>query len=257
MEKDKLNFGAFDLSTSETVFSMSFPSGVGSFAQDIQITSDGKYLISADTGLFDFVPAKLIVVNLETKEYWIRLEGHESTGTQNWSIQDPQGNNLQVFGGLIDWQAGVDGIAITPDQKWLYYGSINHDTLFRIPLENLLDSDFPNEQLIGLVEAVGTKPLSDGLSVDVQGQIYLTDVENNGIARMDEDGNLQTLVKDSRVRWADGISFGPNNYLYFTDSAISAYLTPDAQAPAKEIHLETGPYHIFRFQNDQAGFPGF
>jgi hypothetical protein len=251
------NLWAFDIDTGETAFAFSFPPGIAAFAQDMQITADGKFLIAADTGLFDFVPAKLIIMDLETQKYWIRLQGHESTGTQNWSIRDPEGQPLQVFGGLIDWQAGVDGIAISPDQDWLYYASINHETLYRVPMAALLDRELPDEEVVKLVEAVGNKPLSDGLSIDRSGRIYITDIENGGIARMDQEGNLETLVKDPRVRWADGISFGPEGFLYFTDSAISAYLTPDAQPPAPEVHETTGPYHIFRFRNDQEGFPGF
>jgi sugar lactone lactonase YvrE len=247
---------AFDLATDTLVYDFSFPQGQSAFAQDIQVTADGRYLVAADTGLFDFIPAHLVVLDLESDEYHDRLKGHHSTGTQNWRITGPDGKGVKVFGGLIDWQAGVDGITISHDQKWLYYGGINHDTMFRLPLAGLLDDSISDKELETMVEAVGTKPLSDGLSIDVEGNVYITDIENGGVARMSPGGELQTLVKDTRVRWSDGISFGPDDYIYFTDSAIPVYLTPGAEPPEPNVHQEHGPYHIFRFKNDIPGWPG-
>jgi hypothetical protein len=226
------------------------------FAQDIQVTADGRYLISADTGLFGFIPAKLLVLDIESGEYRVLLKGHPSVGTENWGIRGPDGEKTSVFFGLIDWQAGVDGITISPDQKWLYYGSINHSQLYRLPLNLLTDPAVSEEDIEAAVKAVGVKPLSDGLSMDIEGNVYITDIENGGIARMSPDGTLETLVKDSRVRWADGISFGPDSWVYFTDSAISTYLSQTGDPPDPAAHGRYGPYGIYRFRNDLPGFPG-
>lgn len=247
---------AFDLATDELVFSFTFPDNDADFAQDVQVTADGRYVIAADTGLFGFIPPKLLVLDTETLDVRVVLEGHESVTTQPWRIRRQDGSGVSVFWGLIDWQAGVDGITISPDGQWLSYGAINHDTLYRVPLEALLDPELSETALAARVEAVGSKPLSDGLSSDLDGNVYITDVENSTIARMTPDGELVTLVRDPRIRWADGISFGPDNTVYFTDSAISAYLTNTADPPSREVLLEHAPYHIFRFTNDIPGIPG-
>jgi sugar lactone lactonase YvrE len=99
---------------------------------------------------------------------------------------------------------------------------------------------------------VGQKPLSDGLSIDTLDHIYITDVEHGGIARMDQEGNLQTLLKDTeRIRWADGCSFGGDGYLYFTDSAI-----PDQMLRSKSHIRKKEPYYIYRFKPEYGGIPG-
>lgn len=252
--RDTLVF-AFDVDSGELLREYRFEED-WDFAQDIQLTRDGRYLVAADTGLFGFIPAKLLVLDTVSGEYRVLLKGDSSVGTQNWGITGPDGRKVSVFWGLIDWQAGVDGITISPDQAWLYYGSINHDTLFRIPLPLILDPHADEAELEDGVEAVGRKPLSDGLSIDVKGNVYITDVEHGGLARMSPRGNLETLIKDDRVRWADGISFGPDSWVYFTDSAISVYLTETGDPPDPTVHTKHGPYGIYRFRNDTPGVPG-
>jgi sugar lactone lactonase YvrE len=246
---------AFSLDRNTLVYDFTFESDAD-FAQDIQVTADGRYVIAADTGLFDFIPAKLIVLDTETNDYRVLLSGHESVSTENWHIRSPSGERVSVFWGLIDWQAGVDGITISPDGRWLSYASINHSTMYRLPMDAVLDPSLSDDELAAAIQVVGTKPLSDGLSSDLQGAIYITDIENGGIARMSPGGKLETLVSDPRVRWADGISFGPDSMIYFTDSAISVYLTPTADPPDPETIRRYAPYHIFRFQNDVPGIPG-
>jgi sugar lactone lactonase YvrE len=103
---------------------------------------------------------------------------------------------------------------------------------------------------------MGQKPLSDGMSADFANNIYITDVEHHGIARMAPDGTLQTLIKDKRVLWADGISFGPDDYVYFTDSELPHILTDFMTPPPIEQIIENAPYHIFRFKSDISGVPG-
>ncbi len=245
---------AFDLDSGALAFDFTFPTNEADFAQDLQVTADGRYVVAADTGLFDLIPGKLLVLDTHTRKYRVLLKGHPSVSTQNWRIHTTEGEGVSVFWGLIDWQAGVDGIAL--NERWLYYGSINHDTLFRLPTEALFDSSLSDEALSKRIEPVGRKPLSDGLSLDIEGNVYITDIENGGIARMSPTGELVTLVKDPRVRWPDGISFGPESMVYFSDSAIPAYLTNTADPLPREEHDSLSPYYIFRFQNDTPGISG-
>ena len=62
--------------------------------------------------------------------------------------------------------------------------------------------------------------MSDGLSIDVEGNVYITDVEHNAIFVVGEDRELQTLLRSPRIRWPDALSFGPNGWLYVADSAL-------------------------------------
>lgn len=247
---------AFDLTTNAVVYDYTFPNNDADFAQDLQVSSDGRTLYLASTGVFRLIPANLIVLDTETGVARTLLKGHELVESQPWRIQKHGGGYVSIFYGLLDWTIGVDGVALTKDDAWLYFGAISHDTLYRVPTSALLDQQLSDEQLAHYVEAVGQKPLSDGFSADLEGNIYITDIEHGGIARMTPEGQLTTLIKDPRVRWADGISFGPQRTIYFSDSAIPAYLTQTADPAALEVHQQHGPYYLFKFTNDKEGVPG-
>ncbi|WOF73681.1 hypothetical protein QMT40_001315 [Parvibaculaceae bacterium PLY_AMNH_Bact1] len=85
---------------------------------------------------------------------------------------------------------------------------MTHDGLYRVPTSVLNDQSASPDAVAAAAERVGDKPLTDGLSIDMAGNMYITDVEHGGIARMAPDGSLQTLIASERVRWADGISYG-------------------------------------------------
>lgn len=124
--------------------------------------------------------------------------------------------------------------------------------MYRIPANVLQDETLSAAAVAEEVEAVGQKPLNDGMSIDLEGNVYLTAVEHNGIMRVRPDGSLETLVKDpERVRWADGLSYGPDGYLYFTDSAI-----PDLMLQSRAHIDANAPYYIYRFRPGVEGVVG-
>lgn len=107
------------------------------------------------------------------------------------------------------------------------------------------------QQLARLVERYSDKPLSDGLSTDTAGGIYITDIEHSAIFRVSTDRNLSTLIQSPKIRWPDALSFGPDGYLYVADSAL-----PELILKSKEHIQANGPYRIFRFQPGFEGVPG-
>lgn len=120
---------------------------------------------------------------------------------------------------------------------------MNHDTLFRIPTSTLRDRDLDEAGLAERIEVVGPKPLNDGLSSDADGNIFITDIEHQAVVKMTPDGRLETLIKDPRIRWADGLSFGPDGWLYLADSAI-----PHLALRSAEHIASQAPYTIWRFK---------
>jgi sugar lactone lactonase YvrE len=169
---------------------------------------------------------------------------------QNILVSNPI-RDMTFLGGLIDLKTGVDGIAIDSENEWLYFGAINHSGLFRARIRDLLDPTLPARQLNNEVERFSDKPLSDGLSSDLEGNIYVTDVEHGSVFVVGQDRELKTLIQSPRIRWADGLSFGPDGWLYLADSAI-----PEQVLKSKEYIRSRGPFHIYRFQPGFAGNPG-
>ena len=243
---------AFDLATGAVVHEHVFDSSVaqlGSFLQDLQVDSSGKHVFIADVSFWRKNPG-LIVYDVERSKALRVLNSDPSVSAQDWLIRNPT-KDMKFFGGLVVLKPGVDGIAIDRDDEWLYYGAMTHDTMYRVRVADLLDASLRDGALAARVQAVGAKPLNDGLSTDNDGNLLITDVEHGAVILMTPEGALTTLVQSDRIRWADALSYGPDGWLYVADSAI-----PDQMLQSKAHIAANAPYHIFRFKPDIDGVPG-
>jgi sugar lactone lactonase YvrE len=243
---------AFDLQTGAVVHDHVFDSAVaqlGSFLQDLQVDSTGKYVFIADLSFWRKNPG-LIAYDVELGKARRLLDSDPSVSAQDWLIRNPT-KEMKFFGGVVVFKPGVDGIAIGRDDEWLYYGAMAHDTMYRVKVADLLDDSLSAGALAARVRAVGPKPLNDGLSTDRDGNLLITDVEHGAIIRMKADGELTTLIRSDRVRWADALSYGPEGWLYVADSAI-----PDQMLQSKAHIQANAPYYVFRFKPDIDGIPG-
>jgi len=243
---------AFDLETGAVVHERLFDSSVaelGSFLQDLQVDSTGRHVFIADVSFWRKNPG-LIVYDVEQKKARRVLNGDPSVSAQSWLIRNPT-KEMKFFGGLVVLKPGVDGIAITRDDAWVYYGAMTHETMYRVKVADLLDESLSAGALAARVQAVGRKPLNDGLSTDNDGNLLITDVEHGAVIRMTPDGELTTLIRSNQIRWADALSYGPKGWLYVADSAI-----PDQMLRSKAHIRANAPYRIFRFKPDIDGIPG-
>jgi sugar lactone lactonase YvrE len=243
---------AVDLGNGEVVHDHRFADHVaprGSFLQDLQVDPSGDTVYVADVGFWAKRPA-LVVYDVVSKSARRVLERHPSILPQDWIIRTPA-KRMVFFGGLAALKPGVDGIALEPSGQWLYYAAMTHDGLYRIRTSDLRDPDPAPGELARSVERFSHKPLSDGLSSDLAGRIYITDVEHGAVLRVGPDRRLETLIKTPRIRWADALSFGPGGWLYVADSAI-----PDQVMRSKGHIASQAPYHIYRFRPGARGIPG-
>jgi len=138
---------------------------------------------------------------------------------------------------------GVDGIALDENNGWLYFASISADQLYRLPVAALNDFSLSEQMLAEQVEAFAEKTMTDGMAVDEQGNIYLSDLEHSAIVRMDTTGDMQTLLKSASIRWPDGFSWGPEGHLYFTCSSLHQVI-----GLSPENVVAQAPYQIYRFK---------
>lgn len=243
---------AFDLETGAVVHEHVFDSSVaqlGSVLQDLQIDSTGKHVFIADLSFFRKNPG-LVVYDVELGKARRVLESDASVSAQSWLIRNPT-KDMKFFGGLVVFKPSVDGIAIDREDEWVWYGAMAHDTMYRIKVADLLDESLSAGALAARLQAVGPKPLSDGLSTDNDGNLLITDVEHGAVILMTPGGELTTLIQSDRIRWADALSYGPEGWLYVADSAI-----PDQMLQSKAHMEEKAPYHVFRFKPDIDGIAG-
>ena len=241
---------AFDLSTNQKVHEYTFPSDVAkklSFFNDLSVSPDGKYLVVANVSFFGKKPS-LAVYNLGTKESKNLLENHPSLKHEGYVPVTPA-KKMRFFGGLVDLLTGIDGIDFSRDGQYVYYASMGHSKLFRVPTVVLTDFSQSDEAVAASVEEIAVKPLSDGIRTDFSGNVYITDIENQGVYVVTPEGNGFTLIKDDRIRWADGLSLGNDGWLYLADSDI-----PNQMLQSKKHIAEHAPYNIYRFKSIEKGF---
>ena len=243
---------AFDLQIDQLVKRYDFPSeiaGFGSFLNDLQIDPAGQKIYIADTSTLAKKPA-IIIYDTEQNTARRVLENHPSVVEQDWIIN--AGGHKMVLGwGLFVVKPAVDSIALDRNGEWLYYGPMAHESMFRVRTKDLNNRSLSSEELGSKVEKFGPKPLSDGLSMDLADNIYITDVEHGAILKLGSDRKLATLIKDARLRWPDGLSFGPDNWLYISDSALQ-----DVMFKSKKYIRSKAPYYIFKFKPGPSGIAG-
>ena len=242
---------AFDLSTGEVLYSLDFSddvAGLGSHLNDFQVDPSGRRIYIADASIFAMTPA-LLVVDLEEGSVRRVLEGHRSVTAEDY-ILVVDGREMVVLG-LFAIRPGVDSIALDKRGEWLYYAPVTSNHMYRIRRAALDDVSLSPEQLAEQVETFATKSMSDGITMDLQGNIYISDPGHSAILALGPDRELRTLLRQPELRWPDGFSFGPNGWLYVTCSSLHHVIG----RPASEVRANA-PYQIYRFRPGPTGVPG-
>jgi sugar lactone lactonase YvrE len=239
---NKVRLFAFDLATGEMKKRFTFSRAefaLGSHANDFQISNDGSFIIISDASVFAKSPS-LVIYDIKNDSARRVLEQHESVVAGKF---EPvvQGRKMTLFG-LFTVNPGVDGLVLDANNDFLYYASISADQLYRVSYKALIDSELSSAELAAQVEAVGPKTMTDGMAMDAEGNVYLSDLEHSAIVRRTPEGTLETLLKSASIRWPDGFSNGPNGELYFTCSSLHEVIGLSADDIAQK-----GPYQIYRF----------
>ncbi len=190
----------------------------------------------------------IIVYDVKTKVARRVLEDHESVRASDKTVRVGQ-EDFSLMG--ISLKIAVDSIALDRENQWLYYGAVNGEKLYRIRASSLMDHALSPEALSSNVEVFADKTMSDGITTDLEGDIYISDMEHSAVHVIGQDRQLKTLIKDPAFRWPDGFSFGPDGWLYFTCSDLMNVVGKS------ESHIkENAPYRIFRFKPGGQGIPG-
>jgi len=242
---------AFDTESRQLVHQYDFPSDVAGFLSmlnDFQIDPrDGKIYI-ADASPIRQKPA-LLVYDPVARSSRRLLEGDVSVRPKDFVTQAP-GRDMVLFG-FYTLHIGVDSITLDDRGERLYYGPFSGDRLYRVTTRDLNDAALSPDQLAAKVEDFAPKTISDGLTIDNADGIFVSDPEHSAILRVGADQRLATLLKDPRLRWPDGFSWGPDGWLYVTCSSLQHVIFKSAR------HIrEHAPYQVFRFRPGTTGVPG-
>ncbi len=191
----------------------------------------------------------LLVVDLTTGLARRVLDGHETMRPEDIDMVI-DGRTVTLGGAPA--RVGANPITVDPTYSWVYYAPMNGTSLYRLPARDLADPSLTDEDLATRVERYGDKPISDGITVDGGGNVYITAITDNAVGATLPAGGYETLHQDDTLlSWADGMAFGPDNHVYVTVNQL--HRSPplndgeDASVP---------PYYIVRFPALTSGTPG-
>lgn len=212
----------------------------GSFPNDMAIDVARGMIYFADFGGPE--PA-LIALDLETGQARRLLAGHES-------VMPDEDNPVRVDGEVVTMgtgdgarpaRVGVNPITIDPSNTWVYYGPMSGTSVYRIRSADLA-AGLSREALADRIERYGDKPVSDGITVDDEGNVYITELDAGAVGVTRRDGSYERLVEDSRIQWPDGFAAGPDGHIYLTVNQLHR------SAPLnKGENTAEPPFYIFRF----------
>jgi hypothetical protein len=235
----------FDINTRQLVHQIDMPKeicGLGSYIQDMQVDDACEKVYIADLSAFGKTPA-LVIADIATKKCRRVLESHKSMIAEgNYKVVN-KGREMRPVGALYHFHPAFDPIAIDRKNEYLYFGPMSGTMLYRAKVKDLNDESLSNEDLGKRVEEYAKRGQCDGITIDNNNNIYLTDIENGSIAVIDSAKKYYTLVEHPKMRWPDGMSFGNDGYIYVADSDI-----PDVMMKSKSHMKENAPYYLWRFK---------
>jgi sugar lactone lactonase YvrE len=208
-----------DLKTNQVVQTIPFGEDVApakSYLNDVRIDTAANIAFMTDSG-----KGAIVVVDLRTGKARRLLDGHKSTQPEKEVKLTVDGKQLLDQEKKTAPQIASDGIALDAKNGYLYYHPLTGRTLYRIKTAALTDEKLSKSDLESKVETVAQTAPPDGMLEAPDGSVYLTDLENNAIARWDAATNkVAQLITDKRLLWPDTLAWGPSGVLYVTASQI-------------------------------------
>ena len=242
-----------DLERNAITHGIGFPHGKG-FPHDVVLATSylndlvidyarGKagYAYISDSGAQG--PNAIIVVDLDSGMSWRRLSGDKSVRTNA-----RPGFSIATESGPITVTVGIDGIALSPDGRTLWWTPLGSYDLYSIDTDILTSPHPSSEEVARHVAQHDARDFaSDGLDTDREGRVYFTDVTNGTLQRLIPAENRfeKLLHGEHYFIWPDAVKLGPDRTVYVTDSQVNRM--PSFNGGQE---LRTPPYRLYRAAMD-------
>ncbi|WP_350334924.1 L-dopachrome tautomerase-related protein [Coralliovum pocilloporae] len=209
-----------------------------SFLNDLAVDRDHNAIYISDTG--DGQNSALIVLDLETGRARRVLEGSKVTTPEDTPMII---DGKEVLLGGNPAKIGVNPITVDPTNSWVYFAPMTASAMYRVRTDDLLNETLSDAELESRVVRYGDKPISDGSTVDVAGNVYITAMTDNAIGVTRPDGSYDVLFQsDETLSWPDGFAIGPDGYVYATVNELHRSPVLNGGKDAS-----TGNFRIVRF----------
>jgi len=202
---------------------------VATYANDVRVDPtrgpEGFAYVSDTAG------GGVIVVDLSTGDSWRRLNKSKS-GRADEEV------TAMVEGKPVAMRGNVDGIALSPDGRTLYYHGLTRRELWAVPTDLLANRESRDSDVDAGAKKIADKSsCADGICADGDGRVYTTDYEDHAVRRVDPaTGEVETIVQDARILWPDAV-WVHGGYVYVTTNQMNR-------------NPRTPPFGIFRYPVD-------
>ncbi len=213
----------FDLNSNQHVETYTFDKDVyfeNSYLNDVRIDTEKEIAYITDSNV-----GGIITLDLESGESHRYLTGHTSV--------QPEADYLRFENGLWKNKVASDGIALSPDNEYLYYAALTGHSLYRIPTE-MLNKKISAEARQKAVERLASVHATDGMLFDDDGNLYMGALEEDAVYAWTKEGNYVEVARSPKIQWTDSFTKDENGNFYFTTSQL--HLSPE----------QRGTYKIYR-----------
>ena len=205
----------------------------GAFYNDIALAPKHNALFVADASAQH--PA-IVAIDMATGKATRRLDGDRTVMAEKL--------DAYIDGKPIPLHGALNPITIDSSESYVYYGPMSGTSLYRIKVDDLLDSTLDDAALSTRVERYADKPASAGITMDNDGNVYVADIQKKAIGATSPKTGYHIVVQDDRLLdWPDGLSAGPDGYIYVATNQLYKIFPShrDAGPPAP-------PFYIVRFK---------
>ena len=218
-----------------------------SFHNDLAVDTVHDALFIADVG--GGTNPAIVVVDMKTGQARRVLENDASVRHEDVPlvVEGKPVRRKNPDGTVTEPRLGINPIAIDPVGQWVYYGAMHGTSLHRVRTTDLLNAKLTPEQLSARVERYGDKPVSDGIIVGNDGNVFITDITANAIGVTSKDGKYRRIVQDERLSWPDGLAIGSDGKVYVTVNRLHRSAALNAGQNESQP-----PYYVFRFAQPRA-----
>lgn len=210
----------------------------GSFLNDIVVDDVRRIAYVSDSGLRSAPDnrAGIIVVDYASGRARRVLDRHPAVLPQPGATVVSHGEEVWPGKPLV---LGVNGIALSPDGKTLYWTVTSATHAHAVPTALLRDPHVSPATLAAAVRDLGdVGGNTDGIITDAEGNLWITDVTHNGIVRYDPRTQSMALQASSDgVYWPDTPAIGPDGDVVFTASHLNGHFAGQVKAGDERYEL--------------------
>lgn len=224
---------------------------IDSFVNDFAVDTRRNHIFISDPA--GGPNAALIVVNLDSGTARRVLEGDAGVIPENVDlIIDKVPIRVKGKAGKpVRPHIGVNPITEDMNNEWVYFGPMHGYSLYRIKADDLADEALDPKVLASRVERYSGKPISDGMTIDKDNNIYLGELAANAIGVISADKKYRRLAQSPNLSWVDSFSFGPAGQLVAVVNRLRQSGTLNGG-----VSKSKPPYYLVQVKALAAGLPG-